>query len=167
MLSYGALARRPTAFRSVTGMGPEDFDALLTDFLAAQSERRRASTRTKRGTPRRRAYGAGHPPALDDRHRLLLALAWLRLYPTYEVLGLLFGLDRGNAHRNAADVLTTLAAMGTFPFERPSGERKKLGTVAAVMGAFPQVRLVIDAKEQRVERPRGEARQRPFYSGKK
>jgi len=26
---------------------------------------------------------------------------------------------------------------------------------------------VIDAKEQRVERPRGEARQRPYYSGKK
>lgn len=34
------------------------------------------------------------------------------------------------------------------------------------MGAFPRVRLVIDAKEQRVERPEGEARQRPFYSGK-
>jgi hypothetical protein len=167
MLSYIALARRPAAFRSVTGIGPEDFDALLADFIGAQADRRRAATRTKRGAPRRRAYGAGHPPALDDRHRLLMALAWLRLYPTYEVLGLLFGLDRGNAHRNAEDVLTTLAAMGTFPFERPPADRAKLGSVVAVMDAFPQVRLVIDAKEQRVERPRGEARQRPFYSGKK
>lgn len=35
------------------------------------------------------------------------------------------------------------------------------------MDAFSQVRLVIDAKEQRVERPRGEARRKPFYSGKK
>jgi hypothetical protein len=167
MLSYAALARRPAAFRSVTGMAPEDFDALLNDFLAAQAGRRRDSARTKRGAPRRRAYGAGHPHALDDRHRLLMALAWLRLYPTYEVLGLLFGLDRGNAHRSAEDVLTTLAAMGTFPFERPPSDRQKLGTVAAVMDAFPQVKLVIDAKEQRVERPRGESRQKPFYSGKK
>lgn len=167
MLSYDALSLRPAAFRSLTGMAPADFDALLADFVAAQAERRRVATTTKRGTPRRRACGAGHPLALDDRHRLLLALAWLRLYPTYEVLGLLFGLDRGNAHRNAEDVLATLAALETFPFERPPADRKRLGSVAAVMDAFPQVRLVIDAKQQRVERPRGEARQRPFYSGKK
>ena len=167
MLSYAALARRPAAFRAAIGMGPDEFDALLDDFTAAQADRRRAATRTKRGAPRRRAPGGGHPHALDDRHRLLLALTWLRLYPTYEVLGLLFGLDKGNARRNAEDVLETLAAMGTFPFERPPAERRRLGTVGAVMDAFPQVRLVVDAKEQRVERPWGEARQRPFYSGKK
>ena len=83
MLSYAALTRRPAAFRSVTGMGPADFDALLDDFRAAQAERRRAATHTKRGTARVRAAGAGHPHALDDRHRLLLALAWLRLYPRW------------------------------------------------------------------------------------
>lgn len=108
MLSYDALARRPAAFRSFTGMAP-------ADFIAAQAQRRRAAATTRRGSPRRRAYGAGHPHTLDDRHRMLLALAWLRLYPTNEVLGLLFGLDRGNAHRNAEDVLATLAAMETFP----------------------------------------------------
>lgn len=38
------------------------------------------------------------------------------------------------------------------------------------MDAFPDVRLVIDAKEQRVQRPggsEGHSRQKPFYSGKK
>jgi len=40
------------------------------------------------------------------------------------------------------------------------------------MDAFPDVRLIVDAKEQRVQRPGGEdgegnSRQRPFYSGKK
>ncbi len=40
------------------------------------------------------------------------------------------------------------------------------------MDAFPDVRLVIDAKEQRVQRPGGKdesgnSRQKPFYSGKK
>ena len=40
------------------------------------------------------------------------------------------------------------------------------------MDAFPDVRLVVDAKEQRVQRPGGEdesgnSRQKPFYSGKK
>jgi hypothetical protein len=167
MLTHDALRRRPTAFRALTGMSPKDFDALLDDFLAAQRRRREAATRTRRGAPRRRAYGAGRKPDLPDRDRLLMALVWLRIYPTYELLGLLFSLHKRNAQLNARDVVATLAGMGTFPFERPPRDRQKLGSVAAVMDAFPQVRLVIDAKEQRVERPRGEARQKPYYSGKK
>jgi hypothetical protein len=167
MLSYDALARRTAALRALTGMSPDDFEALLRDFAVAQDRRRRAAARTRAGTPRRRAYGAGRKPELDDRHRLLMALAWLRVYPTYELLGTLFGLHKTNARHNVDDVLATLAELGTFPFERPPADRQRLGTVAAVMDAFPQVRLVIDAKEQRIERPRGEDRQRPFYSGKK
>jgi hypothetical protein len=167
MLTLDALRSRPAAFRSLTGFGVEEFDALHDDFLAAQSTRRRAATRTREGAPRRRAYGAGRKPDLDDRHRLLMALVWLRIYPTYELLGLLFSLHKRNAQIHARDVVETLAEMGTFPFERPPADRKKLASVAAVMDAFPQVRLVIDAKEQRVERPAGEARQKPFYSGKK
>ena len=167
MLTLDALRSRPAAFRSLTGMGPKDFDALYDDFLAAQAARRRAATRTREGRARRRAYGGGRKPDRDDRHRLLMALVWLRIYPTYELLGLLFDLHERNAQIHARDVVETLAEMGSFPFERPAARRKKLGSVAAVMDAFPQVRLVIDAKEQRVERPAGEARQKPFYSGKK
>jgi DDE superfamily endonuclease/Helix-turn-helix of DDE superfamily endonuclease len=167
VLDYDALSRRPAALRALTGLGPDDFEALLVDFATAQDRRRRAAARTRAGTPRRRAYGAGRKPDLDDRHRLLLTLVWLKVYPTYELLGTLFGLHKRNAQLNARDVVATLAEMGDFPFERPPGDRERLSSVAAVMDAFPQVRLVIDAKEQRVERPRGEGRQKPFSSGKK
>jgi hypothetical protein len=167
MLTYDVLRSRPAAFRSLVGMSPEDFEALLDDFLAAQQRRRAAATRTRKGTPRRRAYGGGRKPDLADRERLLLALTWLRIYPTYELLGLLFDLHKRNAQLHARDVVETLAEMGQFPFEGPPADRQRLGSLGQLMDAFPQVRLVIDAKEQRVERPRGEARQRPFYSGKK
>jgi hypothetical protein len=168
MLTYARLHRKPTAFKSVTGMTPDEFEALHDDFLAARDRRRRAATRTKRGQkPRQRAAGAGHPHAHDDRTRLLMTLFWLRVYPTYEVLGLLFDLDKGQAWRNVQDVLATLETLADFPFERPAAERKKLGSIGAVMDAFPKVRLVIDAKEQRVRRPQGDERQKPFYSGKK
>ncbi len=33
--------------------------------------------------------------------------------------------------------------------------------------AFPEVRLVIDGKEQRTQRPKRYAAQKPYYSGKK
>lgn len=168
MITYERLRRNPVAFKSMTGLTAAEFDSLFDAFLPAQTQRRQAATHTKRRPqPRRRAPGAGHPRTHDERTRLLMALVWLRVYPTYEVLGLLFDLEKGNAWDNVQDVLATLETLAVFAFERPTAERKRLGSVTAVMDAFPQVRLVIDAKEQRIERPEGEERQKPYYSGKK
>ena len=72
-------------------------------------------------------------------------------------------------------ILDTLAHMTNFNFELPKAERKKLSSVTEIMDAFPDVRLVIDAKEQRVERPQNQQDkdgnvqnlQKPYYSGKK
>ena len=66
-------------------------------------------------------WGAGAKFSQNGRTRLLMALVWLRVYPTYEVGGFFFSLNKGNAQRGVVD-------------------------------AFPDVRLVIDAKEQRVRR---------------
>jgi DDE superfamily endonuclease len=167
MFAYETLTRYPGAFRGLTGMTPAEFDALLTAFRAALDRRRRDSRATRRGQPRRRAAGAGHPHRHDDRHRLLLALVWPRVHPTYELLGFFFGLHRRNAQLNARDVLATLDTLDDFPFDRPGPGRKKLSTAAEVMAAFPEVRVLIDSKEQRVNRPKGHDAQGPYYSGKK
>jgi IS5 family transposase len=98
---------------------------------------------------------------------LLLVLVWLRVYPTYELLGWLFELDKSNAWHNTQDVLEILDTMTDFPFDRPDPDRRKLQTAEAVMAAFPEVRVIIDAKEQGFRRPAGWDRQKPFYSGKK
>lgn len=170
MLRYEALARHPRAFRSLTGFAPAAFDALFADFTAAADRRARASRTTRRGGPRRRAAGAGRRHALGPRTRLLLGLVWLRAYPTYALLGALFGLDEGNALRNARDVVAVLASLGDFPFDRPDHDpdRHKVSSLVEVMDAFPGIRLVIDTKEQRCHRPGGDfAAQKPYYSMKK
>jgi len=82
MFAYESLVRYPSAFRSLTGMTPTEFESLLTAFLTAADRLREASCTTRRGQPRRRAAGAGHPHRHDSRHRLLMALVWLRVYPT-------------------------------------------------------------------------------------
>ena len=46
------------------------------------------------------------------------------------------------------------------------GCRQEARSAAEVMAAFPAVRVIIDAKEQRVNKPQGERAQRPYYSGK-
>jgi IS5 family transposase len=167
MFAYEALSRYPSAFRSLTGMTPDEFGNLLAAFVAAQARRRRHSRTTRRGQPRRRAAGAGHPHRHDDRHRLLMALVWLRVYPTYELLGFFFGLHKRNAQLNVRDALAVLDTTDDFPFDRPGRDRKKLGSLAEVMAAFPEARVIIDSKEQRVNRPRGYQAQKPYYSGKK
>jgi len=168
MFEYEKLRACPSAFRGLTGMSATEFEALLADFLPAQDRLRRSSAVNGEGRPRRRAPGGGAKPKLDDRHRLLLALVWLRVYPTYELLGFFFGLHKRNAQLHARAVLAVLDTLPDFPFDRPGPDRRALSTVEEVMAAFPSVRLVIDAKEQRVNRPgASHDAQKPYYSGKK
>lgn len=171
MITYDLLRRNPAAFRSLTGSTPEQFDALFAAFAPAHTLRCQALPLTKKeGTPRQRKVGGGPRPRHDLQTRLLIALFWLRVYPTFEVLGFFFSLNKTNVHEAVHDGLATLETLAQFPFERPTVERKKLRSPAAVMDAFPDVRLVIDANEQRVQRPtssKEDDRQRPYYSGKK
>jgi hypothetical protein len=96
-----------------------------------------------------------------------MALVWLRVYPTYELLGFFFGLHKRNAQLNVRDVLAVLDGIDGFPFDRPGRRRQQLGSLTEVLAAFPAVRVLIDSKEQRVHRPRGYDAQKPYYSGKK
>jgi hypothetical protein len=168
MFRYDDLCRHPTAFPSLTGLNRAEFDELVPRFERALGEQRARSATTRReGKPRVNAPGAGPRHAHDARTRLLMALVWLRVYPTYEVLGFFFGLHKRNAQLNVRAALAALDSLDDFPSDRPSRERPKLRSAEEVMAAFPQVRLVIDGKEQRVNRPKGYDAQKPYYSGKK
>lgn len=167
MFAHETLRRYPGAFRSLTGMTAGEFETLLTASGAAQGRRQRDSRTTRRGQPRRPAAGAGHPHHHDDRHRRLMALVWLRVYPTYELLGFFFGLHRRNAQLNVRDVLAILDVLDDSPLDRPGPPREKLRSADAVIAACPQVRIIIGGKEPRVNRPTGHDAQKPSYSGKK
>jgi hypothetical protein len=176
MITYEKLSQRPKAASSLIGMTLEAFDRLYAEFAAAHGERLTNLTITRRkGMPRQRAVGAGGKHRYDLRDRLLMTLFWLRVYTTYEVLGFFYTLNKTNIEDNLKDILATLDTMTTFTYDRPGAERKKLRSVEVVMDAFPDVRLVIDAKEQRIERPKAKKdgenppqdRQKPYYSGKK
>lgn len=168
MLSYDALCRHPDAFPSLTGLTRAEFERRAAEFEAAERDARGSATATRRDRrPLRNAPGAGHPYRNDARVRLLMALLWLRIYPTYEVLGLFFDRHKRNAQLNVRAALDVLDRLGTFPFDRPGRDRKELRTAAEVMAAFPRVAVIIDAKEQRIDRPQAEEVQEPYYSGKK
>jgi hypothetical protein len=148
MIRYATLRLTPNIFPALTGLTLGEFERLAAEFATARARARAASTHTKKGAPRLRAAGAGAPPSLDLTDRLLMALVWLRIYPIYELLGWLFDLEKSNAWENVQDALAVLATLADFPLERPAAERAKLATPAAVIAAFPEVKILIDGKEQ-------------------
>ncbi len=80
----------------------------------------------RRGThPLRRAAGAGHPYGHDPPDPALIALVWIQACPTYELLGILFGLDKSSAGHNTQDALEVLA---DFPFDPPGKGRTRVAT---------------------------------------
>ena len=168
MITSARLVETPLAFPALTGMTRDEFDRRFADYAAAAAAHRAARTHTKRDTrPLRRAAGAGRRHDLDPRTRLPVALAWLRVYPTYELLGHLFGLDKSNAWHNTRDALEVLATMADSPFDPPPTGRARLTTADQVMDTHPAVRAVIDGEEQAGRRPAGWENQKPFYSGEK
>jgi len=176
MITYEKLSRTPSAFKSLTGMSVSAFEPLFEAFVVAHLSRLQQTPTKRGGQPRKRAAGCGRQYTHSLRDRLVMALVWLRMYPTYEMLGFFFSLHKTNARHNVEDVLETLLSMTVFGFERPTKERHKLSSLQAVMDAFPEVALVIDSKEQRIRRPSGSggeeetslpSDQRPYFSGKK
>jgi len=176
MITYQKLLKKPQVAKSLVGMSLVEFDKFYAEFEKAHEERLQSSTTTRTGKKKRqRATGAGRKHKSDLRDRLLLTLFWLKAYTTYELLGFFYDLNKTNIEDNLKLILDTLVSMASFNFELPKADRKKLSSVAEIMDAFPDVRLIIDGKEQRVERPKNKKdkdgnvqdRQKPYYSGKK
>lgn len=175
MITYAKLLKKPQVARSLVGMNLVEFEQFYAEFEEAHTERLQTSKKTRGNQKRQRAVGAGRKHKYGLRDRLLMTLFWLKAYMTYELLGFFYDLNKTNIEDNLNFILETLVGMTRFNFERPKAERKKLHSVEEVMDAFPEVRLIIDAKEQRIERPKNKKdkdgnvqdRQKPYYSGKK
>ena len=95
-----------------------------------------------------------------------MALVWLRIYPTYELLGWLFGLEKSNAWKNVQDALAVLGTLADFPFERPAATATSSPPRPR---SSPRSRRSSHHRRQgaAVPTPEGWDQQKPYYSGKK
>jgi hypothetical protein len=164
MLRYGHLSRYPQVFQTMTGLRLAEFDTLLEDMLPRYA----ASERARLQRPaRRRKMGGGHPFELDARDQLLLSVIWLRQYPVQVVLGYLFGVSPSTVGRLLTRWLPLLAASGRDTMRRPDPGRKRRRSLEALVLAVPELAVIVDSFEQRVQRPRTPKVANTYYSGKK
>ena len=161
---YATLSRYPTVFLKMTGLRLAEFEELLIDMLP-----RFATAQQQRLTrpDRQRALGAGRHADLTATNQILLAIIWLRQYPTNEVLGFLFGVSDSTASRILARVIPVLEAAGRDTMRLPDPGRKRRKELDGLLKETPELALIIDTFEQRVQRPRDRQDADGHYSGKK
>ncbi|POZ53185.1 transposase family protein [Methylovulum psychrotolerans] len=134
----------PEEYKRLVGLSKEDFQHLNGKLCAYIGEQKALSPLTRRGRK---------DSKLATEDRLLLTLYYLRHYPTLINLGAVFGISESYCHKVYSRTARMLAKIEKLP------NRK------ALLEEGPSATLIIDASEQRIERPvKG---QKDFYSGKK
>lgn len=149
--------------RAVTGLNLKALDALKPSFAEALAE---APVPRRSQKPRERSVGGGRKPRLASvENKLIYILFYFKCYPTFDLAGLLFDLDRSQANRWMHRLQPVLeAALG----QQLALPKRKLRSMSEFVAAFPEVkRVILDATERPVQRSKDKDQQKENYSGKK
>jgi len=162
MTNYRKLSKNKRKFLAMTGYTVKEFQALLPSFQASfkQYVKRFRLDGQPRGQRPYRAYKNSPLPTIEDK--LLFILIYLKQGSTQEMHASLFGMYQSDAngwvHLLHRLLNQALAALGELPV-RQAG----LLTQAAVR---PGV-YFHDGTERPIVRPKDQAAQRLYYSGKR
>ncbi len=163
MLNYDTLKDNKTAFLSVTSITVFEFQVLLMAFQEAFEE---TSHLTATGETRFRKKGGGQLgklPRLEDK--LLFILSYLKNYPLQTYHGWQFNLSQSKTneqiHRLLPKLKRALEILQCKPARTSDEFARKL------QNQVEKGELVQDGVERNRERPKNEAAQKRYYSGKK
>jgi hypothetical protein len=134
--------------KAIIGLYASEFNKLIERFRKEfQNEAQaRYETGVELGN-RERKPGGGRIGNLGSyATKLFFTLFYFKCYPTFDILGFLFDLDRSNAHRNAHKLASILEKALGKEMVLPA---RKISTVEELLEAFPDVRdLLIDGTER-------------------
>ena len=164
MMKSVYLSGFPKIFLSMTGLHLDEFDDLIDDVEPLYQ----AAELARLDRPdRQRDLGGGDYPALSMRDQILLTVIWLRLYPTQDVLGYFFGVSQATVSTYLQRVLPLLERDGRDRMRMPDPGRKRRRKLDELLKDMPEVMVVIDSFEQKVQRPKDATARDAWYSGKK
>lgn len=152
-------------FSALTGVSRQEFRELLPIFSESYDELLWEAYEQNKAT-RQRQPGGGQKGVLKRMdQKLFFILYYWKVYPTYDVLGDRFGLDRSKACTNVHTLWPVLeralGKLGVLP-------ARQFASVDELRAAFGEVEeLFIDATERAVVRPQDAEEQRKTFSGKK
>lgn len=147
--------------KALTGLRISEFEALLPTFGACL-----IAHRYQLKPIRKRKMGAGQKGSLPTAaDKLAFILMYLKIYPTYDVMGFLTDRERGKCCESVQFLLPVLEmALG----RKQALPKRKITSVDEFFRLYPEVKDVfIDGTERRVEKPKNLKKRNKLYSGKK
>lgn len=153
--------------RALTGLPAEKFAVLEEAFTTVLQDAKACAYQEKvtQGYRARKPGGGQKGKLPTPRAKLMFLLYYLKVYPTFDVLGTQFGMGRSKACENVHALFPllckTLAHLGVLPY-------REFKTVEDFRLACQGLeKLLIDATERPHCRPADTEEQQDLYSGKK
>jgi len=155
--------------KATTGLGIEAFNKLIEPFNKAfwEAAQKRYQRRKRSRQPKAiRRPGGGAAGRLNTVElKILFVLMYFKCYPTFDILGFFFDLDRSNAKCDIDHLTPVLeAALG----KKMALPARKIRSIKEFLEIFPEAKdLFPDGTERRRQRPKYSKEQAKYYSGKK
>jgi hypothetical protein len=163
MLDLQRALKNDRLLRALTGLNLKAFEELKADFAQVLTT---AEVPRRSPQPRQRATGAGRKPRLATvEAKLFFILFYFKVYPTFDLAGLLFDLDRSQAnrwmHRLQPLVEQTLGQKLALP-------KRQLTSLEEFVEAFPSVEHhPLDGGKGRFNGPKTMSNRKPIIRARR
>jgi len=167
MISLKRALNNDRVMRATTGLSASEFNHMATSFgQEIENEGQiRYESEVEQGNRERKPGGGRIGNLRSSSEKLFFILFYFKCYPTFDVLGLLFDLDRSNTCRNVQKLTPILENVLGKKMVLPS---RKINSLKELLEIFPGVKdLFIDGTERPLQRPKDKEKQKKNYSGKK
>ena len=151
----------PSETQRLLGMDYDQLIELISEVqnLYDRQKQHRESQKTRIIKP-----GSGRPPKLTVRDQILLTLVYLHHLPTFQILGVQFGIGESTAHKIFHPWLKILREL--LPASLLEQVKKNDSDLEWVLEILKEKELIVDSYEQPIERPTNAREQKKYYSGK-
>ncbi len=157
--------RSERQFRSLTGLSRKQFDQLLDKFVSCLEIMKNEEYKNNRKNRKRRPGGGRKGLLETPEKKLFFILYYLKNYPTFDVLGFVFGMSTSKAAENVHALLPVLERAERDLKILPKRVFKKAMEFSEVFD--DNQNIMIDATEREHFRPGNKKQQKAYYSGKK
>lgn len=145
--------------RAITGMSRRQLQELCVIFEKAFNDESYQTIRV------RRPGGGRKNTLLSIKEKVFFLLFYLKVYPTYDLMGVLCLVDRSQICRWVKKLLPLLEKALGYSISLP---KRKITSLQEFQETFPEIAdILIDVTERRCQRPKSTKNLRRQYSGKK
>lgn len=156
------IQKYPDRSKQLLGISYDQFVQILTQAELRHTQQQAEMERTK---VRLNAKGGGRKAKLSIPEELCLCLFYLRQMPTFEVLGLHFGVSKTQANDIFHYWLGLLREI--LPASLLEQVERFDSDYALTQELLTEFQLLVDSMEQPRERPQDNEEQQKYFSGKK